>query len=445
MRILFLSHYFPPEGNAPASRVHEMARRWVEAGHEVQVITCVPNVPTGVVYKGYKNRLRQTEIIDGIRVTRVWTYIAANKGKIKRIVNYLSYFVSAFLAGLFVRRPDVVIATSPQFFCGWAGALVAKVRRLPFILEIRDIWPASIVAVGAMQESAVVRLLQYFERKMYAMADHIVTVGECYSAVLRDRGVPSDKMSVIMNGVDPSIFQPQSPDADLRNRLALNGEFICSYVGTVGMASGLGVVLRAGKLLAEMNRRDIRFMIVGDGAIRAELQAEANRMGLENVIFTGLQPKEMIPKYLSIANACLIHLRQSDVFRNVLPSKIFEAAGMAKPIILGVRGFAERFILDAKAGIAVEPENERQLVDAVLELADNPSLCTRYGESAYRYIAAKYTRDRLSDCYLGVIHCVVNRTIGPIPNQLVSPLKEEPEVRPTVGQSDVETRSVGCQ
>ncbi len=403
MRILFLSHYFPPEGNAPASRVYETAKRWVAAGHKVEVITCVPNVPNGILYNGYKNRLRQTEFIDGISVTRVWTYIAANKGAIKRTLNYLSYLFSAFLAGLFVRRPDVVIATSPQFFCGWAGALVAKVRRLPFILEIRDIWPASIVAVGAMQENALVRFLQYLEHKMYAMADHIVTVGECYSKALRDRGVPSEKMSVIMNGVDPDVFRPQDPDADLKHKLGLNGEFVCSYVGTVGMASGLGVVLRAGKLLEEMNRRDTKFMIVGDGAIRADLQAEAVRMGIRNVIFAGLQPKGMIPKYLSIADACLIHLRRSDVFESVMPSKIFEAAGMAKPIVIGVRGFAEQFVLKAGAGVVIEPENERELVDAVLQLADSEAQCSAYAESGYRHVMTHYTRDILAEAYLEII------------------------------------------
>jgi len=152
IRILFLSHYFPPEGNAPASRVYEMAKRWVAAGHKVEVITGVPNVPSGIIYKGYKNRLRQIEFIDGIRVTRVWTYIAANRGKIKRVINYLSYMASAVVAGLFVRKPDVVIATSPQFFCGWAGVFLARIRRVPFVLEIRDIWPSSIVAVGAMRQ-----------------------------------------------------------------------------------------------------------------------------------------------------------------------------------------------------------------------------------------------------------------------------------------------------
>lgn len=403
MRILFLSHYFPPEGNAPASRVYEMAKRWVAAGHQVDVITCVPNVPTGVIYEGYKNRLRQTDFIDGINVTRVWTYIAANKGTARRTLNYLSFMVSALLAGLFIRRPDMVIATSPQFFCGWAGALLAKIRRLPFILEIRDIWPASIVAVGAMKENAAIRFLKFLERRMYKMADHIVTVGQCYSDDLMGKGIPPEKLSVIMNGVDPEVFQPQAPDAELRANLGLNGEFICSYIGTVGMASGLDVVLSAARLLEERNRRDVKFMIVGDGATLSDLRAQADRMGISNVLFAGLQPKRMIPKYLSISDACLIHLRKSDVFESVMPSKIFEAAGMAKPIIIGVRGFAEQFVLNAGAGIAIEPEDERELVDAALQLADNAAQSSALADAGYRYVMARHTREILADAYLKII------------------------------------------
>jgi glycosyltransferase involved in cell wall biosynthesis len=389
-----------------------MAKRWVAAGHEVQVITCAPNVPNGVIYEGYRNRLKQTQIMDGIQVTRVWTYIAPNKGTLRRTINYLSYMVTAFCAALFARRPDVIIATSPQFFCGWTGAMVAKLRRLPFILEIRDVWPASIVAVGAMRENLAIRFLKFLELKMYRMADHIVTVGQCYSDDLARKGVPAQKMSVIMNGVDPEVFRRQEPDGELRRKLGLDGEFLCSYIGTVGMASGLGVVLRAGKLLQERNRKDIKFMIVGDGAIREGLQAQVESMGLTNVIFTGLQPKNMIPKYLSITNACLIHLRSCDVFEAVMPSKIFEAAGMAKPIIIGVRGFAEQFVLRARAGIAIRPENEDELVDAVVQLADNKAQAAEMAESGYRHVMAHHTRDTLAQDYLKTIAAVAGYAKG---------------------------------
>lgn len=403
MKILFLSHYFPPEGNAPASRVYEMAKWWVRSGHQVRVITCVPNVPLGKVYEGYRNRLYQREVVDGIEVVRVWTYLAANRGTVRRIMNYVSYMVMAIFAGLRGPRPDLLIATSPQFFCGWAGLLLSRLRRLRFILEIRDIWPESIVAVGALQRPRLVRLLERMEQTMYRKADHIITVGEGYRQRLCEKGVPVDKISVVMNGIDPEQFSPREPDRKLKRELGLNGEFVCSYVGTVGMACGLDIVLKAARLLKEMQRYDIRFMIVGDGAVRHDLEMQAIQQGLDNVLFLGRQPKERISSFLSISNACLIHLKKTDLFQTVMPSKIFEASGMAKPIILGVTGYAEEFVKQANAGIVIDPENADQLVRALLQLASDEELCQCYGISGYDYVRHGYTRAQQAECYIEIL------------------------------------------
>ena len=201
MHILLFSHYFPPEVNAPATRTFEHCRRWVAAGHQVTVVTCAPNCPNGIVFDGYRNSWRCEERVEGIRVIRVWTFLAANRGFLRRIANYLSYMVSATLYAVWLKNVDVVVATSPQFFCGWAGVLCRWVRRWPFVLEIRDIWPESIVTVGAMKRSRIIRLLEWLERRMYRAANHIVTVGSGYRRQLLDRGVPADKVSVIPNGV----------------------------------------------------------------------------------------------------------------------------------------------------------------------------------------------------------------------------------------------------
>ena len=404
MRILFFTHYFPPEGNAPASRIYELGKRWVKEGHEVQVITCVPNVPNGIVYEGYKNHLVQTEIIDGIRTTRVWTYIASNKGTVKRILNYLSYMFSATLAGLFAKRPDVVIATSPQFFCGWAGIILSMLRHLPFILEIRDIWPESIITVGALKNKPLLCLLEWLETKMYQWAKHIVTLGQGYRQKLLKKGVSDDKISIVMNGIDQELFAAtRGPDTELKNRLGLTGKFVCSYIGTIGMACGLDIVIRAAQILKNKNRNDIAFMIVGDGAIHQELESKAKQLNIENVVFTGRQDKSLMPAFLSITDVCLVHLKKADLFTTVMPSKLFEAAGMAKPIIIGVAGFAMKFVEDANAGINIEPENEKQLVEAVEKLANNPVLCKQYGESGYEYVTRHFNRDDLAKDYLDVI------------------------------------------
>lgn len=403
MHILFFSHYFPPEGNAPASRTYENCKRWVRQGHKITVITGAPNVPDGVVYEGYKNKLRQCEDIEGIHVIRIWTYIAANKGTIRRIINYVSYMFSATFFSLFLRKPDVIIATSPQFFCGWTGIIVSQLKRTPFILEIRDIWPESIVAVGGIRNKQLLRVLEWLELKMYKAAQHIVTVGKGYKQKLIEKGLQDKDVSVITNGFDPEIFYPRQSDKKIRQCYNLNHEFICSYVGTIGMASGLDVVLRTAKLFKNKQRNDIKFLLIGAGAIKTRLQLQAHEENLDNVVFVGRQDKGNIPGFLSVTGACLVHLKRTDLFKTVLPSKIFEAAAMAKPIILGVEGFAAEFLKQANAGICIEPENAGQLAQATERLADNPQLCQSLGQAGRKYVMKYYNRDNLANEYLDII------------------------------------------
>ena len=403
MRILFLSHYFHPEGNAPGTRVYELTRRWAARGHEVVVITGVPNVPDGVPYEGFENRLYQCEELDGVEVRRVWTYLAANKGTSRRILNFVSFMVSATLAACFVRRPDVVIATSPQFFCGWAGVLVSRLRRRPFVLEIRDLWPESIVAVGAMRNPRVIRLLEWLEKRMYAAADRIVTVGPGYREGLVARGVDEAGITIIPNGVDRELFSPREDDGRLREEWGLGDRFVCAYVGTVGMGSGLEVALRAARLLAAQGRDDVRLLIVGDGAVRAQLAAAAEAEGLRSVVFTGRLPKARMPEVLAASDACLVHLSRTDLFKTVLPSKIFEAAAMGRPIVLGVEGFAAELVGEADAGICIQPENEAELVQAVTELAGDAERRKRLGENGLERIAGRYDYDVLAGRYLELL------------------------------------------
>ncbi len=406
MRILFFSHYFPPEGNAPASRTFENCRRWSSRGHRVTVVTCAPNHPSGVLYPGYENRWRQQETRDGVRVVRVGTYLAANRGTVLRIVNYVSYMGSATLASLALPTPDVIIATSPQFFCGWTGVHAARLHRVPLILEIRDIWPESIAAVGALRNRALLRLLERLEHRMYAAARHIVTVGEGYRRCLLGKGVPATDISVVMNGVDRQLFSPSRPDPRLRRSLGVEQRFVVTYSGTIGMACGLEVVLRAAETLRRKRRDDIAFLLVGDGAHREALQAEAARRRLDSVVFTGRLDRQRMPALLASSDACLVHLRRTELFATVLPSKIFEALGMARPIINGVPGEASRLVERAGAGICIEPEDADQLVQAVERLAGDPELCQRYGRAGHEYALAHHDRDRLAADYLEVIRRV---------------------------------------
>jgi len=411
LKILFLTHYFPPEGNAPATRVFELTRRWVRAGHAVTVITGVPNVPNGIPYPGYRNRLLQREIHDGIEVRRVWTFLAPNRGTIRRTLNYLSFMLSAILAGLFVPRPDVVIATSPQFFCGWAGVWVSRLRRRPFIVEIRDIWPESIATVGALRQPLLLRFLGWLEKRMYAAARRIVTVGEGYKAQIEARGVSANQLHVITNGVDRQVFSPRPRDEAVRARYGFTpDQFVCAYVGTIGMACGLDVVLRAAQRLKTAGRPDIRFLLAGDGATREDLQKRARDLQLDSVVFTGRLDKEQIPDLLSASEACLVHLKKQDLFTSVFPSKILEAAAMQRPIILGVAGFAAQLVKDAGAGIVIEPEDETQLVQAAEFLADHRDQGLTFGRQGYENIARRFDWDSRAAAYLDLVRDVATGT-----------------------------------
>jgi len=409
MKILFFSHYFPPEVNAPANRTHEHCRRWAAAGHEVTVVTCVPNCPDGVAYEGYQSRFRrQIENVDGIRVVRVWTFLARNSRSNRRILNYVSYCLSAIWTALWLQKPDVVVATSPQFFCGWAGVWVSRLKRVPFVLEIRDIWPDSITTVGAMRKGKRVRLLEWLERRMYRAAAHIVAVGIGY----RDQITPKvpemrQQISVIPNGVDGEFYRPQAADEAFLKQHGLTGKFVCSYVGTIGMAHGLDVVVRAAKRLQEAGRNGIAFLIVGDGAERAALQQQVVDEGVEDcVVFTGRLPKEKMPCVLASSDCCLIHLHGTKLFATVLPSKIFETMAMQRPIVMGVRGPAQEIVMEAGGGIPMTPESDEELAQIVIRLADDREADAEMGQGARQFVLEHYNRDDLAATYLELLHRV---------------------------------------
>lgn len=402
MHIVFLTHYFPPEVNAPASRTFEHCRRWVEAGHQVTVVTCAPNCPTGIVFDGYRNAWRSEEIQAGIRVIRVWSYLSANKGFLGRILNFVSYMLTATWAALWLKKVDVLVATSPQFFCGWAGVLCHWLRGWPFVLEIRDIWPESIVAVGAMKKSMTIRVLEWLELRMYAAADFIVTVGNGYREQLLERKVPAEKIAVIPNGVELDKFRPRASDDELRAQWNGANKFVCAYIGTIGMAHGLEVVLKAAEQLQVAGRDDVQFWIVGDGAERSTLEARALGQKLTNITFTGMIAKNQVDAVLASCDACLVHLRGTELFGTVIPSKVFETMAMNVPIIMGVRGQAQDIVMAGGSGVAMTPDDPQSLIDGINTIAAKPERY-RHGRG---HVAQHFDRGVLAARMLMVLEAV---------------------------------------
>ncbi|UOA20684.1 Putative teichuronic acid biosynthesis glycosyltransferase TuaH (plasmid) [Sulfitobacter indolifex] len=375
MHILFFTDNFPPEVNAPASRTYEHAREWALAGHKVTVITCAPNFPKGEVFAGYRNKLWQREQMDGIHVVRVWTYVTKNEGFFRRILDYQSYMVSSFLASLFIRRVDVVIGTSPQFFAACAAWASAAVKRRPFVFELRDIWPESIRAVGAMKNSAVLDFFEKVELFLYARAQKVVAVTHSFRHNLVGRGIAPEKVQVITNGVDMSRYSRIPRDLRLENALGLKDRFVVGYIGTHGMAHALETLLdAASEIQADPRTSDVTFLFLGDGANRDRLITRAAELGLENVIFLESVPKVDVHRYWSLLDASIIHLRKTDLFKSVIPSKLFECMAMGIPILHGVEGESADIVVERSIGMIFEPENSAELVERVLELKTNAEL-----------------------------------------------------------------------
>ena len=370
MRILFLTDNFPPEVNAPAGRTYEHCRQWVKQGAHVTVITCAPNFPQGRVFFGYKNKVYQTEEKDGMRIVRVWSYMTANTGVVKRTLDYVSFACTGFWAGLF-HKADVIIATSPQFFTAWAGWALAKIKRRPFVFEVRDLWPESIATVGAVQRKIVLKALETIELILYRQAAAVVVVTPGLKDNLIHRGIAQNNVYVISNGVDKTVFAPRPRDEELIKTLGLENKFVISFIGTHGLAHGLDFIVSC---LDDLQDSDVHFLFIGEGAEKSKVQALAQKRGLNNCTFLDLVPRNQVPRYISASHAALVHLKHRKMFQKALPSKMFEAASMECPLLLGVDGLARELIETYQAGIFFQPENKISFLQAVRRLKKDQEL-----------------------------------------------------------------------
>ena len=400
MKILFLTDHFPPEVNAPASRTFDHCREWAKNGDEVTVITCAPNFPQGKVYPGYKNKFWQEERIEGIRVIRVWSYIVANKGFLKRTLDFISYSVSSFFAGLFVKS-DLIVATSPQFFTALSGRALSFWKRTPWVMEVRDLWPESIKTVGAMKDNAFIRHFEWQEKRCYKSAKKIVVVTDSFRKKLIERGIPSEKIAVVKNGVDRSLFIPQQKDTELISKLKIDGKTVIGYIGTHGMAHKLDFIIQTASKLKDTNP-EYHFLFIGNGAEKEKLLKLKVDLMCDNVTMLDSVPKAEVKNYISILDVCLINLRKSDLFTTVIPSKIFENAAMEVPILMGVEGEAKEIVEHYTAGICFEPENEEDFIDK-LKIVTNPENQKAFKEGC-KELAIDFDRKKLAEKMLNVLH-----------------------------------------
>lgn len=399
MKVLFLTDNFPPEYNAPATRTFEHCREWVKRGADVTVITCFPNFPKGEVFDGFKNKWKEVSYMDGIRVVRVWSFITPNVGTFKRSLDFFSFAVTSFIAGLAVKA-DLIVATSPQFFTALSGCALAFFKRKRWVMEVRDIWPESIAAVGAMKTRWVISLLERVELFLYRNAWRIVVVTDAFKDNMVARGVPADKIFVVKNGVDLSVYAPTPRNKELMDALGIPQKIIVGYTGTHGLAHSLDFILRS---IARMNDQDFHFVFIGDGAEKENLMRLAQTLQLNNVTFVDPVRKSEIVSYLSMIDIALVPLRKSSTFEAVIPSKVFESVAMNIPVLLGVNGETRAIIESYGAGIYFEPENEDDFLAKLVLMKQSIDRDRNHFTNGCQRMSHDFNRENLAEKMLHIL------------------------------------------
>lgn len=407
LRILYLSQYFPPEMGAPSARVYELSRRWAAQGAQVTVLTGFPNHPTGIIPKEYRGYRYLKEEKDGIKVIRTYVLAAPNQGFFKRILCYMSFMFSSIIQGTHrVGKQDLIIATSPQFFVGIAGYIISRLKKTPFVFEVRDLWPESIVQLGLIKNKMLISLLEWIEMKLYKKSVHVVGVADSTVKILTDRGIDEGKISIIKNGVDLQLFHANGNQQEYKKQENLQDKFVVSYIGTHGLSHALDTVLQTAELMQE--QKDVIFLLIGEGAEKINLMEQAKQMNLQNVLFYDQIGKNELPRFYEMSDLVLVTLKALPLFKKVIPSKIFEIMGMSRPILISVDGEARRLVESAGAGLFAEPEKPQKLMETINILLNDPQQRGQMGKRGRKYVEEYFDRNKLADSYLDLLKKVVN-------------------------------------
>ncbi|MDZ7338039.1 MAG: glycosyltransferase family 4 protein [candidate division KSB1 bacterium] len=405
MRILYISQYFPPEVGATQNRAYEMATNLVRMGHEVTMLTEVPNHPKGIIHPDYRRKLLVRERVDGVDVVRVWVVTRPRKTFLTRLAFYLSFaFMAAGVGVCLRRRYDVIFATSPPLFVGAAGLLIARARRTRFVFEVRDVWPLSAVELGEIRNHAYARLAEKLEFALYRHALAIPVVTKGILETLRQRGVDEKKLVLIPNGTNTQLFYDRGRHA--RADLGWGDEFVAMYAGIFGIAQGMEVLCEAARLLK--HREDIRFAFVGEGPVKDQVRQLVAQWDLRQVQLVDEVPRERMPELLSAADACIVPLKKKPLFTGALPSKMFDAWACSRPVLLAVDGEARRVVEEAQGGLFVPPEDAQSLAEAILRLAADRDLARRLGANGRRYVEHHFSRQSQAQQLANLLEGIVS-------------------------------------
>jgi glycosyltransferase involved in cell wall biosynthesis len=439
MRILFLTPYFPPEVGAAQTRIYELALRLQQMGHQVAVLTTFPSYPSGVVSKQWRRRLCWKGVDQGMTVYRVWSYAAPNRGFLKRILSHLSFAFFASLGGMFLPRCDAIVVESPPLFDGFAGVFLNAVKGAPYLFMVSDLWPETAVQMGMLRSPFLIWAARKIELLFYRRAAAVLALTAGIQAKIGAAGIDGSKVVLFRNSVDCEFFRPGLHRNGIRHELGIGDQdFVAVYSGTFGLAQNLTTVLESAALFQTSGNKQVRFLFVGDGAEADILKSKALELALSNVTFVEPMPKKRMPELLNAADCVLVPLRNLEIFRGALPTKMFEAMACAKPAILGIAGEAEELMREAGAGYYVVPEDPIALYDAVLQLMKNPADAQRMGERGREYVVLHFSRDARAQQLSDVLTSVLPLQSGTRPAISRAPAKANSAACPhqAVGRSD---------
>lgn len=397
---ILIHQAFASKDEPGGTRHFELGRRLVAQGQKFTIVA------SDVSYQTGKRIVPKVKLVtesneEGVRILRAYTYSALHKSYFSRVIAFLSFMATSVLVGVNAGEPDVIMGTTPPIFQAVSAWLLSVLRRRPFLLEIRDLWPEFAIDIGLLKNPILIRCARWLEHFLYRRADCLLVNSPAYRDYLIGKGVPARKIRLIPNGVDAQMFDPEQRGAAFRQEYGLEDRFVATYAGAIGMANDLDVLIAAAVALAE--RKDIHILIVGDGKERKRLEDEAARLGLDNLTFTGSFAKSQMAEILAASDACIAILRNIPMFTTTYPNKVFDYMAAGRPTVLAIDGVIRAVVEDANGGIFVPPGNSQLLAEALARLADNPNEAASMGKNARAYVIQNFNRDEHADQLAEVI------------------------------------------
>lgn len=402
LKICLLTEYFPPEPGAGSTRAYEHAKVWKNLGVDVLILTCMPHYPTGIIPDKYKNKILVKEKIDNIDIIRTFTYAAASKGLIKRSIAYFTFMISSVIQGISsLKNMDYIIATSPPFSIGISGWILSKLKRIPLIFEVRDMWPDSLIQLEQLKNKYLIRLLEFSEKKIYSSSKYIVSVTDSYCSLIEQKGVDRSKIKVIKNGVDTNFFKPIQKSENLLLLHNLSEKKIVSYFGNFGLSQPIGLIIELAKLFKSNNK--IHFLLIGDGERREQILNKIEEYKLNNVSILKTVNKNDLLRYYSISDLMMVPLKNIPLFKTVIPSKIFEIMAVGKPIVFNVDGEARKIVEEANAGVYVDFYDVKTTGDKIVTLLNDKDRLEKYSKNGRAFVIKYFNRQSLAEFYINLL------------------------------------------